>query len=136
MYRAGRLITSGGWAGIRAIDEHTKLARASLEFDTDLDDLFQTNVAKMRINLPHAIRTQLEGPVKELCQAAQEVYRKASLAEQPSSDSPGETDTRPDKAVGATLIAAALATGQYEALEQIMEEVRSIDGATASQLGW
>ena len=136
VYRAGRLITSGGWAGLRAIDEHTKLARASLEFDTDLDDLFQTNVAKMRINLPHAIRAQLEGPVKELCQAAQEVYRRASLAEQPSSESSGDTDTRPDKAVGATLIAAALATGQYEALEKIMEEVRSIDGATASQLGW
>ena len=37
IYRAGRLVQWGGWNGIRGIDEHTKLARAALDFDTDLD---------------------------------------------------------------------------------------------------
>ena len=37
IYRADRLVQWGGWNGIRGIDEHTKLARASLDFDTDLD---------------------------------------------------------------------------------------------------
>ena len=35
IYRADRLVQWGGWAGIRSIDEHTKLARASVDFDTD-----------------------------------------------------------------------------------------------------
>ena len=48
IYRA-RLVQWGGWNGIRGIDEHTKLARASLEFDTDLDSVFNINVAKMRV---------------------------------------------------------------------------------------
>jgi hypothetical protein len=34
-------------SGIRGIDEHTKLARAALYFDTDLDSVFNVNVAKM-----------------------------------------------------------------------------------------
>ena len=46
IYRSDRLVQWGGWAGIRAIDEHTKLARASLDFDTDLDAAFNINVAK------------------------------------------------------------------------------------------
>jgi hypothetical protein len=36
IYRADRLVQWGGWNGVRGIDEHTKLARASLDFDTDL----------------------------------------------------------------------------------------------------
>ncbi len=52
IYRADRLIQHGGWCGIRAADEHTKLARASLDFQTDLDLLFQINVAKMRALIP------------------------------------------------------------------------------------
>ena len=41
IYRAGRLVQWGGWNGVRGIDEHTKLARAALDFDTDLDSVFQ-----------------------------------------------------------------------------------------------
>ena len=54
IYRAGRLVQWGGWNGIRGIDEHTKLARAALDFDTDLDSVFNINVAKMRVTHPPA----------------------------------------------------------------------------------
>ena len=67
IYRADRLVQWGGWNGIRGIDEHTKLARASLEFDTDLDSVFNINVAKMRVTLPPQIRQMLERPINELC---------------------------------------------------------------------
>ena len=46
IYRVGRLVQWSGWAGIRAIDEHTKLARAALDFDTDLDTAFNINVCE------------------------------------------------------------------------------------------
>ena len=70
VYRGDRLIQHGGWCGIRAADEHTKFARAALDFQTDLDALFQINVAKMRVSLPPEIRTLLERPIHELCHRA------------------------------------------------------------------
>ena len=62
IYRADRLVQWGGWAGIRGIDEHTKLARAALDFDTDLDAAFNINVAKMRVAIPPQLRSMLSGP--------------------------------------------------------------------------
>ena len=70
----------GGWAGLRAIDEHTKLARCALSFGTDLDAAFNINVAKMRVSLPTALKPMLERPVHEVCQAAQNVYRSTAPA--------------------------------------------------------
>ena len=78
IYRADRLVQWGGWNGIRGIDEHTKLARAALDFDTDLDSVFNINVAKMRVTLPPQIRQMLERPINELCSYADDRYRKAS----------------------------------------------------------
>ncbi|MDW3217087.1 MAG: ATP-binding protein [Acidimicrobiales bacterium] len=135
VYRAGRLIQGGGWSGIRAIDEHTKLARASLEFDTNLDDLLQTNVAKMRVNVPASIRSQLERPVKELCQAAEEVYRQASVLRERTAPSDRPASHQMGTA-GASLLAAAMATGDYPALERIMTELRATDEELATALGW
>lgn len=78
IYRANRLVQFGGWNGMRGIDEHTKLARASLDFDTDLDEAFQINVAKMRVSLPPGLKQMLERPVHELCVLADDAYRRAA----------------------------------------------------------
>ncbi len=86
IYRSNRLIQGGGWAGIRTIDEHTKLARASLDFPSALDHLFHVNVAKMQVSVPPEIKTMLESPVHELCREADAIYR--------SHDDPGRTGDR------------------------------------------
>ena len=78
IYRADRLVQWGGWNGIRGIDEHTKLARAALDFDTDLDSVFNINVAKMRVTIPPQLRQMLERPINELCGQADDAYRKTS----------------------------------------------------------
>ncbi len=62
IYRAHRLVQHGGWSGIRGLDEHTKLARAAILFDTDLDEAFQINVAKMSVELPPVLRQMLQRP--------------------------------------------------------------------------
>lgn len=77
VYRASRLIQWGGWSGMRAIDEHTKLARASLDFDTDMDSVFHVNVAKMKVSIPQSLRQGLEKPIHELCVQANAVYRRS-----------------------------------------------------------
>lgn len=78
IYRADRLVQHGGWSSLRGIDEHTKLARGAVDFDTDLDESFQINVAKMSVDLPPALRQMLERPVQELCVLADDAYRRSA----------------------------------------------------------
>lgn len=77
IYRANRLVQYGGWNGLRGIDEHTKLARASIDFDTDLDETFQINVAKMSVVLPATLKNMLERPIHDLCIRADAAYRQS-----------------------------------------------------------
>ncbi len=59
IYRAGRMIQSGGWSRLRTPDEHTKLARIGLSFSPALDEAFKINVAKMRVQLPASVRDEI-----------------------------------------------------------------------------
>jgi anti-sigma regulatory factor (Ser/Thr protein kinase) len=76
IYRANRLIQSGGWSGLKTIDEHLKLARVALSFSPRVDDAFKINVAKMQVQLPPQIRDQIEAGIKDVTRIAQETYRK------------------------------------------------------------
>jgi hypothetical protein len=73
IYRAGRMIQSGGWSGLRTVDEHTKLARIAVSFSPKLDDAFKVNVQKMRVQLPSLIKDSFQhaiGPVLKLARGA------------------------------------------------------------------
>lgn len=76
IYRAGRMIQSGGWCGLRAQDEHRKLARIAVSFDPVLDDEFRINVAKMRVSLPHAMRDVIAEAIAPAIVIAEEHYRQ------------------------------------------------------------
>lgn len=76
IYRADRLIQSGGWSGIRATDEHRKLSRIAVSFNPKLDNEFKINVPKMRVLLPAAIRDDIDKFTKPAVKLAEEVYRK------------------------------------------------------------
>lgn len=75
VYRANRLIQSGGWSRMRTLDEHNKLARVALSFTPDLDDVFGINVAKMRVTLPADLREQIDPLIRRTVSRAQAVYR-------------------------------------------------------------
>ena len=142
IYRADRLVQWGGWNGIRGIDEHTKLARASLDFDTDLDTIFNINVAKMRVTVPPQLRHMLERPVNELCIRADDVYRKLSRRSgrpaRPGRAVPWLTDssTLPTNSdAGLALRAAAMKVGEYEALKKILKEMRATAPDVIAALG-
>lgn len=127
IYRVGRLVQWSGWAGIRAIDEHTKLARAALDFDTDLDTAFNINVSKMRVMIPPQLRQMLERPINDLCLRADDAYRKTTSSHgnlpvhrQASSTPPGPASAT----AGLALRSAALQTGCYEALRCIAAVLR------------
>ncbi|MHB0963185.1 MAG: hypothetical protein ACYC5V_08265, partial [Gemmatimonadaceae bacterium] len=74
IYRAGRLIQSGGWSSLRAPDEHTKLARIAVSFSPVLDEAFGINVAKMRVQLPGQIRDSVKEFISPLASLARKVY--------------------------------------------------------------
>lgn len=75
IYRAHRMIQSGGWNRMRAPDEHTKLARMSLDFFPELDAVFGINIAKAYVNLPQDLREQLAPLVSQATRAADQRYR-------------------------------------------------------------
>jgi len=77
IYRAYRMIQSGGWNRMRTADEHTKLARVSIDFFPDLDSIFEINITKMRVNLPQELRDQLELVVSQVTRRADQRYRSS-----------------------------------------------------------
>ena len=134
IYRAGRLVQWGGWAGIRSIDEHTKLARASLEFDTDLDAAFNINVAKMRVAVPSQLRHMIERPINEVCSLADDVYRKSSSSKN-GRDRPITDSFSAGLEVGLALKGAAISAGQLGAFKKIASELRKSEPKIAKALG-
>ena len=137
IYRADRLVQWGGWANIRAIDEHTKLARAALHFGTDLDDQFHINVAKMRVNLPPELKQMLEQPLHELSQKADQAYRltpkRSSLDPQPEPQSARSTPV--SASAGLALRSAAAQAGEYSAFKRIAAKLAETDPDVARSLG-
>lgn len=146
IFRADRLVQWGGWNGIRGIDEHTKLARASLDFDTDLDSVFNINVAKIRVTIPPQLRQMLERPINELCGRADDIYRKTSrriTAIQPGSDGgpqppaggSGQAARSGAEGAGLALRAAAMHAGEYESFLRIVATLREQAPEVAQALG-
>ena len=87
IYRANRMIQSGGWSRTRTADEHTKLARASLDFFPELDEAFGLNIAKMRVNLPSQLREGLKGPVEALIRESKKSYNAKTSQKGTAADS-------------------------------------------------
>jgi hypothetical protein len=133
-YRAGRLVQWGGWSGFRSIDEHTKLARASLDFDTDLDEAFNINVAKMRVSIPSQLRHMIERPINEICSMADDLYRKSSKSKG-ERDRPVVDNFAAGLDVGLALKGAALDAGEVGAFKRIAAELRRSEPKIAKALG-
>ena len=135
IYRAGRMIQHGGWCGIRTIDEHTKLARAAISFDPELDELFQVNVAKMRVTMPSELRNLLSKHIAELCIRANGIYREGS-----NTGNPGPERSRPTigsaEDIGFAIRAAAIELGEIDAIRKVEAKIRARTPEIVDALGW
>lgn len=140
IYRADRLVQGGGWSGIRSIDEHTKLARAALDFPTELDAAFRINVAKMRVSLPVELRAMIERPIHELAHRADSIYRrdKGRTGEGDEGQGGKDADPPPRALHGAAIAlrSAAMEVDEYDALERVMAQVTERAPEVAQSLGW
>ncbi|MGW6099008.1 ATP-binding protein [Streptomyces sp. NPDC055157] len=114
IYRADRIIQAGGWSRLRAVEEHSKLARVSLEFFPELDSAFGVNVAKASVSLPHELRRDLAPLVSAWCSQANTAYRQKKRPpaqavrraisapvrdESPSREVPNQRLSMPDQTV-------------------------------------
>lgn len=138
IYRADRMIQSGGWCRMRTADEHTKVARVAIDFFPDLDSAFEINIAKFRVTLPLELREKLEAPVERIARRARTVYSGeknfTSLSSGRHSISTGSKNSKdakeatnqeplaPAKRVGLrdALVDAAKLAGEGSALKKIL----------------
>lgn len=137
VYRENRLVQWGNWGGTRGIDEHTKLARASIDFDNDLDEVFNINVAKMRVAIPGQLKQMLERPISELCILADRTYRRQvhdGASREGKKDTRGASSSQAE--VGLALKSAAIQCGHYETLKSIVDIVREQNPQLAKGLGF
>lgn len=139
IYRNERLIQSGGWCGLRAADEHTKLARISVEFPSALDPLFNVNIAKMRVSLPAELRPLAERAVLDVVKAAQSSYRGELRIVRPPTRSKQVTPAATPSPMFAELMialrAAAMVAGESRALTKILDRLRNDAPTVAAPLG-
>ena len=60
---------------MRTLDEHTKLARISIDFFPDLDLFFGINITKAQVNLPQELRELLQPVIAQVTRRAEDRYR-------------------------------------------------------------
>jgi hypothetical protein len=139
IYRAHRMIQNGGWSRMRALDEHLKLARASVDFFPELDSAFEINVAKVRAVLPAELKEALATSLESLASCAQRTYR--AMPARSEATSKRDRFTAADSSLDSparlriALEQAARRTGEGKAFARIASELRSRDSAIARRLG-
>jgi hypothetical protein len=141
VYRNNRLIRWGGWLKTRASDEHTKFARISLDFTSELDPIFQVNVAKSSLVLPNAVKAMFADTVAAVTSAAQKRYRLKIV---PTTPLPRKGHPSPP-AVTRKLTATALVNfiqvlcveeDLQDELNLIKEAMKRENPNIASEIGW
>ena len=140
VYRNGRLIRWGGWLRTRSSDEHTKLARISLDFDGSQDELFSVNIAKSAVELPKQLRDMLTPYIKQVVDAAQERYRsgnkKPSIPKPPGGGATRPPVVRAYRANDLATIIASFLQDEPETLDQLKRAVTDSEPALATQIRW
>lgn len=143
VYRNDRLIRWGGWLTVKAVDEHTKLARISLELSSELDSYLQLNVAKSSLTLPLELKRLLSPIVADVSGKANKRYR-AKLAPIDLGGLPGRgsvviASTKRKLtavALAGTLETLAAAHGKQSELEELKDLVKSATPEIAEEIGW
>lgn len=111
IYRSNRIIQAGGWSGLRTSDEHTKLVRIAVFIPSQLDELFQVNVAKKHLSLPRELRSRLLKDLQPIIHRAQEVYRDKLVVGAKAMSMDGLKSVGGEQAVRNSISLESLTTG-------------------------
>lgn len=88
IYRENRLIHWGEWFGFEGIDFHHKLCRFELSFGAELDEYFQVDIKKSRIQVSGDLKSELKKSAAPAKNAGKNAYRykKKKMVEEASQD--------------------------------------------------
>lgn len=145
VYRNDRLIRGGGWLRMRSPDPHMSLARIAIDFPSALDSVFQVNVAKSSVELPLAIKQQLDPFVTRVIARAKKRYGQQSKLGQVSTGGLPGRGVLPQSGVQRKMTAKAFAdflvkvtshAGLDSELDHIMKVVREQNSSVADEIGW
>jgi len=126
IYRADRMIQSGGWCRMRTADEHTKLARAALDFDPHLDDAFEISVNKTRVKLSADLKELLRDHVVRLTTLAKNTYNRRDGVSVPSSTGTGSSPV--------TVRPASKVTASPHPAEDLSSGVGGVTGSGSAEV--
>lgn len=88
VFREGRMIFSGGWPNRLFVKEpHLNLIRVEFAFDHDLDDMFQIDIKKSRIDFPKELRDKLKKIIAPARNEADRRYRSGNKKSKPTEGS-------------------------------------------------
>ena len=136
IYRNDRMIQSGGWCRIRALDEHIKLARFAINFISKIDGAFKIDVSKMYVQLPPQIRKEIEEKTRPIVAQAREIYDNAEKETPviPSLDSySGSSVFHQKKSAEGTGVRIAKKTSGSDTLTDAFMKFDSIYSAKSSE---
>lgn len=106
IYRENRLIKGGGWPHrMFSQDSHYNLLRVELNFQHDLDDYFEIDIRKSKINFPLKLREELKKDLSPWRNQAQKNYRS------------GKSPKTPKQPAGSTHESSSVMIGRQKADE-------------------
>jgi hypothetical protein len=76
IYRADRLIIVGGWLGLTAQTELTKLCRVSVDIPNTMDAEWKIDVKKASAQLPPVVRKRLKKVVERFVTTSRRTYQR------------------------------------------------------------
>jgi hypothetical protein len=76
IYRADRLIIAGGWLGLIAQTELTKLCRVSVDIPNTMDPEWKIDVKKASAQLPPVVRKRLQRVVERFVTTSKRTYQR------------------------------------------------------------
>jgi len=92
VYRNNRLIQWGGWHQIwGTVDEKTKLARVTVDFGSDLDDLLSVNISKQQVKLSQQLQTEIKKIADVARKDSQRKFRPAKPQTTTTTGASGRT---------------------------------------------
>lgn len=129
-YRLDRLIKWGGWEGIFAMDEKTKLLRVAIDFDRSADDSLQVNISKQEIKLPVTVSEYIGEIVKVPRADARNRYRQSAKSKNSPNATSGGSGTSANTTSSATITPTPIGSAKPKPTKKAGNLIRIVDSGS------
>jgi len=151
VYRNERLISWGGWLGVRSRDEKVKLARIAFFFTSDMDKVMSVNLSRTKVAFSSQMKKDVYAAVRPVVTEAEKRYRNqhqrttnaenlTALIDATRANATSRRATQPrrlsNREMAALMKSHAAALGLTSQFNAIMDAVREDNPSAAHDMGW